>query len=203
MRGFTPSRKSPEGLCVEAVADSILPPEAAGPYAEAGREDMQLWTLRRLLIDELQELYIAESMIEESIGRLQMGADAKELKEALRRHGEETRGHAKRLEEVFRALEVNPRGGHASSLKALLREGEDRLGSGGDPHVVDAGVIAAARRVEHWEIAGYETMRIYAERLGLAEVAKLLGSNLEEEKAADQKLTQLAEKLDLQGQQEA
>jgi ferritin-like metal-binding protein YciE len=163
---------------------------------------MQLKSLGRLLIDELQEVYISETLIQEALGRLETGASAKELKGAFEKHGEQTGAQIARLETVFEKLEASPRGGHGYSMKALLRETEDRMGDGGDAPVVDASLIGAARRMVHWKIAAYGTTQIYAERLQLGDVAKMLGQTLEEEIAADARLAELAKQIDVLGNDE-
>ncbi len=164
---------------------------------------MQLKSLRRLLIDELQELYVSETMIEDALGRMESGADAKELKDAFRKHATDTKTQVQRLESIFEKLEASPRGGRGISMKALLRESEDRMGDGGDPPVVDASLIAAARRVEHWEIASYSSAHIFAECLKLSDVAQMLDQTLQEEKNADARLVELAKQINILGDDEA
>lgn len=159
-------------------------------------KNMQLRSLRQLLIDELQEVYISEQLLGEAIGRMEQGADAKELKDVFRKHGEQTRQQIQRLETVFETLKDSPRGGHGHTMKALLRESEDRMGDGGAPHTVDASLIIAARRVEHWEIASYSTIYTFAQRLGLSEVADILDQILHEEQATDARLAELAQQAD-------
>lgn len=153
---------------------------------------MLLQSLRGLLVDQLQELYLAEVLIEESLGRLQIAATHPSLKAAFEEHDVQTKGHLQRLESVFEHLAQSPRGGRALSMKALLHEGEDRAGSGGDSAVRDAGLIAAAQQVEHWEIAAYGTAHAYAVLLEEDAVAGLLAATLSEEKETDARLTQLA-----------
>ncbi len=160
---------------------------------------MQLTSLRRLLIDELQEIYISESLTSEALGRWVQGANAEPFKKALDSHRSESKGQLARLETVFEVLEDSPRGGHGKSMRALLSETEDRLGDAGDPPVLDAAVLAAVRRIEHWEIASYGTAQIFAERLGLAKVAALLAQTLGEEQAMDGTLLELAGQLPFRG----
>lgn len=156
---------------------------------------MQLDSLRRLLIDELQEIYISETLIEDELGRMVRGADASDLKDAFAKHQQQTKVHLQRLEKVFEYLEENPRGGHGYSVKALIRESEDRMGEGGDPHVVDAALIVDAQRLEHWEMASYGGASTYAAALGKSEVADLLNQTLAEEKGMDGRLTQIADEV--------
>ena len=121
-------------------------------------EPMQLKTLYALLIDELRGLYIAESLIQEAGVRLQKGAHADPLKDALGTLQAGTGKHMQRLEEIFSKLGENPRGGAAEAVKAILESGEERLGTGGDPRVVDAGMILVARRLLSWQVASYGTL---------------------------------------------
>ncbi len=156
---------------------------------------MQLTTLNQLLVDEIQELYIAEQLIEDGLGRMVRGAAAEDLKKAFEHHAEESKEHTKRLETICEILEVSPRGGRGYSVKALLREAEDRMGDGGDPHVVDASLIAAGRRVEHWEIASYGVAQVFASALHRTEVADLLGKTLAEEQATDERLAAISQEV--------
>ena len=161
---------------------------------------MQLTTLRRLFLDELQEIYISESVVQEAMPRLIGGTDSKDLKKAFERHGEQTNGQLKRLEQAFQQLESSPRGGRGRSVRALLTETEDHMSEGGDPHVVDASLIAAAKRIEHWEIASYSVMATYAEAMNLPEIAGLLKETLEEELAMDQRLSDIAKEVNTESQ---
>ncbi len=156
---------------------------------------MQLNSLRTLLIDELQEIYLAKELIREELGRMISGADAKDLRDAFIRYQEQTMGHLTQLETVFEKLEENPRGGHAYSVKGMIRETEDRMGEGGDPHVVDAALIIAAQRLAHWNIASYGSARTYAAALGKQDVADLLQETLADEKAMDARLTQIGDEV--------
>ncbi len=158
---------------------------------------MQLTTLRILLIDELQEVYVSETLIQDALPRMERGADSADLKALFRKHGEETKTHIERLEKVFETLEESPRGGRGFSVKALIRETEDRMGEGGDPHVVDASLVAAAKRVEHWEIATYSVAQTYAAAMNQPQVAALLGQTLAEEQATDTRLTTIANEVHL------
>ncbi len=153
---------------------------------------MQMTTLRRLLIDELQEIYVSESMIEDALGRAEKAASAEDLQRAFSKHREQTKEQIGRLDKVFSWLNENPRGGRGLSVKTMLREMEDRLGEGGDAHVIDASLILVGQRVEHWEIASYGAVQMFAASLEQKEVAELLGQTLEEEKAADKTLSDIA-----------
>ena len=119
-------------------------------------------------------------------------AASSSLKQAFQSHLRETEGHVARLETIFRGVKVDPKRETCEAMKGLISEGEDMISATGDSDVKDAALIAAAQRVEHYEISGYGTARTIAQRLGLTDVAALLQQTLEEEKNADAKLTQLA-----------
>ena len=159
---------------------------------------MQLLTIRRLLLDELQEIYISELTAQEANPRMIAGVDSPDLRKAFEQHAEETKLHIERLETAFEQLESSPRGGHGRSMRALLKEIEDRMGEGGDPHVVDASLVAAGKRIEHWEIASYSAMVTYARAMKLPEVADLLAKNLAEEQAMDDRLSAIAKEVNVE-----
>ena len=156
---------------------------------------MQMRRLRLLLVDELQEMYMAEEITAEELKRLEKGADNAELRALFHDHSERTKGQIARLELVFEKLKESPRGGHAKSMKAMLGESEDRMGDGGPPPVVDAALIATARRVEHWGLASYSSAQEFAARLQLEEIAGLLGQTVAEKQDTDTKLHALAQKI--------
>jgi ferritin-like metal-binding protein YciE len=159
---------------------------------------MKLSTLRELFIDELKDLYSAETQITKALPKLVKACAAPALKQAFEHHLEETKNHVSRLEQIFDQLNESPKGKTCEAMKGLLKEGDERLGEDGDPDVLDAGIIAAAQRVEHYEIAAYGSARTYAELLGEREAVRLLSETLEEEKAADSKLTQVAQKINVE-----
>lgn len=163
---------------------------------------MQLRSLRRLLIDELQEVYISQELIAEEVKRMVMGADAPALKKAFEQHAKQTTEQLQRIETIFEVLGANPRGGHGKSMRALLSESEDRMGDGGDPHVVDAALLATARRIEHWEISSYSTALILAQRLELDKIPALLAQTLEEQQAMDASLADLAREMPVMGSED-
>jgi len=148
--------------------------------------------MKELLLDELQDLYSAETQITKALPKMAKTSSSPDLKQAFESHLQETEGHVQRLEKIFKHLQESSKGKTCEGMKGLLKEGEERIKEGGDPEVVDAGLIAAAQRVEHYEIAAYGSARTYAELLNENEVAKLLIQTLEEEKAADQKLTKIS-----------
>jgi ferritin-like metal-binding protein YciE len=156
---------------------------------------MKLNNLRKLYIEELRDLYSAENQLLKALPKMAKGAVSTELKQAFENHLEETEGHVERLEEIFEDLEESPKGKTCQAMKGLVEEGSEILEEEGDESVLDAGIIAAAQKVEHYEIASYGTVRTFAELLGEKEAAKLLQETLDEEGAADEKLNELAEDI--------
>jgi len=159
---------------------------------------MKLETLRELLIEELKDLHSAETQITKALPKLVKASSAPALQQAFEHHLEETKNHVTRLEQIFDRLNESPKGKTCEGMKGLLKEGEERMGEKGEPEVLDAGLIADAQRVEHYEIAAYGSARTYAELLGEREIVCLLSETLEEEKAADTKLTQVAKRVNLE-----
>ncbi len=158
---------------------------------------MKLETMQELFLDELQDLYSAETQITKALPKLVKAATHDTLKNAFESHLEETRGHVERLEKIFKILKESPKGKTCEGMKALLKEGDERVGEGGEADVLDAGLIAAAQRVEHYEIAAYGTARTYAELMGQPEIVSLLEATLEEEKSADSKLSKVAKRINV------
>ena len=159
---------------------------------------MKLETLRELYIDELKDLYSAETQITKALPKLVETATNSALRQAFEHHLEETMSHVTRLEQIFEGLNESPKGKTCEGMKGLLKEGDERAGEDGDADVLDAGLISAAQRVEHYEIAAYGSARTYAELLGEREAVRLLTDTLEEEKAADTKLTLVARKINVE-----
>lgn len=161
---------------------------------------MKLESLRELLIEELQDLYSAENQILEALPDMIDEADAPELKQGFQHHLEQTKGHVRRLDQIFDQLGkgVDRKDKTCKGMKGIIKDGEEVLKADAEPEVRDAGLIAAAQRVEHYEIAAYGTVRTYAQLLGKRDWAQLLESTLEEEKQTDQKLTQLAGSINLE-----
>ena len=155
---------------------------------------MKLESLKSLYVHELKDLYSAETQIQEALPRMIEAADDEGLKDALRSHLKETRDQIGRLETIFEDLEYSPRGHRCKGMEGLIREGEDLLKDVADDDVLDAAIISASQRIEHYEMAGYGVARAYAEKLGDYSAADLLRKSLEEEGAADRKLTDLAER---------
>jgi ferritin-like metal-binding protein YciE len=156
---------------------------------------MKMESLRELYIQELKDLYSAESQILKALPEMAKAASHPELQSAFQEHLEQTRLQKERLEQIFDALDESPRGKTCKGMKGILAEGKELLEEDAEPAVLDAGMIAAAQHVEHYEIAGYGCVRTYAEQLGFHEAANLLQQTLNEEEATDRKLTELAERL--------
>jgi ferritin-like metal-binding protein YciE len=156
---------------------------------------MKLDNLRKLYIEELRDLYSAENQLLKALPKMAKGAASTDLKQAFENHLEETEGHVERLEEIFEELDESPKGKTCQAMKGLVEEGSEILEEEGEESVLDAGIIAAAQKVEHYEIASYGTVRTFAELLGQKEAVKLLQQTLDEEGAADEKLNDLAEDI--------
>jgi ferritin-like metal-binding protein YciE len=153
---------------------------------------MSVGTLEELLIDELKDLYSAEKQIVKSLPKLAKAASSTELKDALESHLEETKGQVERLEQIAEIVGKNLTGKTCAGMKGVLEEGSEVLDDIEEGSVRDAALIGASQRVEHYEMAGYGTARDFARLLGLDDVAQLLEETLEEEKAADEKLTAIS-----------
>jgi ferritin-like metal-binding protein YciE len=159
---------------------------------------MKIETLRELLIDELQDLHSAEQQITKALPKLIKASHNPQLKQAFEHHLEETKNHVTRLEQILNRMNESPKGKTCEGMKGLLKEGEERVSDGGEAEVLDAGIISAAQRVEHYEIAAYGSARTYAELLGDQEAVRLLNQTLEEEKSADSKLNQVARTVNIE-----
>jgi len=159
---------------------------------------MKIETLRELLIDELQDLHSAEQQITKALPKLVKASHNPHLKQAFEHHLEETKNHVARLEQIFKSMNESSKGKTCEGMKGLLKEGEERIKDGGEPDVLDAGLIAAAQRVEHYEIAAYGSARTYAELLGDQNTVRALSQTENEEKAADSKLSQVARTINVE-----
>jgi ferritin-like metal-binding protein YciE len=151
--------------------------------------------LQDLLIEQIEDLYDAEKRLCNALPKMADAASNQELASAFREHLEETKQHVTRLERAFQMLEHKPSRDTCDAMKGLISEGEDMIEAKGDNDVRDAALIAAAQRVEHYEMAGYGTIRTFAERLGRKDVASIFQETLDEEKAADQKLNTIAQSI--------
>jgi ferritin-like metal-binding protein YciE len=164
-------------------------------------EDMN--PLQELLVDELKDLYSAENQIIKALPRMAKKAASPELRRAFETHLEETRNQAGRLEQIAEEMDFSLRGKKCKGMEGLLEEGKEVMQEF-DEETLDAGMIGAAQKVEHYEIAGYGTARAHANMLGLKRVAKLLQQTLDEEARTDKKLSQLAESaVNIEALQEA
>lgn len=156
---------------------------------------MKLATLNDLYIDELKDLYSAEHQLLKALPRMAKAAAAPELAQAFTDHLAETKGQVDRLDKIFKKLDVSPKGKTCKAMEGLLAEGKETMAEDADPSVMDAALIAAAQRVEHYEMAGYGCVRTFARLLGYKQAADLLQATLDEEGAADKALTKLAETI--------
>jgi ferritin-like metal-binding protein YciE len=154
---------------------------------------MELNTLKDLYVHELKDLFSAEQQIVKALPKMAKTASNKELVAGFQEHLEQTKGHAQRLEQILSSHKQTTRGPKCKGMEGVLAEGAEMIEEEADVEVKDAGLIAAAQRVEHYEMAGYGTARTYAELLGDKEGAKLLALTLEEERQTDQRLSKLAQ----------
>jgi ferritin-like metal-binding protein YciE len=154
---------------------------------------MKLATLDDLLLKELRDLYSAEKQILKALPKMVKAASSQALKDAFQEHLEVTEKQLERLEEVFTELDKSSRGPKCAAMEGLVEEGSELMKEDAEPMVLDAGLIAAAQRIEHYEMAGYGCARTFARVLGLDRVADMLQETLDEEAEADEKLTALAE----------
>jgi ferritin-like metal-binding protein YciE len=157
-----------------------------------GDSFMNLETLKDLYVDVLQDLYDAENQILKALPKMAKAASSPNLQKGFQGHLQQTEGHVERLDQVFEHLGETARRKKCKGIEGLLEEGKELLQSDSDPEVLDAGLIVAAQKVEHYEIATYGCARTYAEVLGQEEAAELLQQTLDEEKQTDEKLTQIA-----------
>ncbi|HET7207191.1 MAG TPA: ferritin-like domain-containing protein [Terriglobales bacterium] len=161
---------------------------------------MELNDLRDLFIEELRDLYSAESQIIKALPKMTKAASSADLKSGFEEHLEQTKEHLSRLEQIFESLDQSPKGKKCNGMEGLLEEGKELMDEDASPEVMDAGLISAAQHVEHYEIAGYGCVRTYAELLGDKKAAGLLQKTLDEEKQTDQKLTKLSLKINVEAE---
>jgi len=158
---------------------------------------MEHQALKELYIDELKDIYNAENQLVKALPKMAKTANSEELRTGFEEHLEQTRGHVQRLEQIFKELGEKPSGKKCKGMEGLLAEGQEIMGEDFEDDVMDAALISAAQRVEHYEIAAYGTVRTYAELLGEDSAAQLLEQTLEEEKETDQKLTDMAGEINV------
>lgn len=154
---------------------------------------MKLNSLHDLYIEELRDLYDGENQIIKALPKMARNATSVELRGALEEHLQQTRGQVERLERIFQRLNESPKGSTCEGMKGIIEEGEGLMDVDAPDMVCDAAIISSAQKVEHYEIAGYGTVRTYARQLGYEEDAKLLQQTLDEEGQTDKKLTSIAE----------
>lgn len=158
----------------------------------------KLTSLKVLLVQEIKDLYSAETQLVKALPKMAKAAADADLKAGFKKHLEETKGHVARLEEVAELLDASPKGKVCKAMKGLVEEGAETIEEEGEPALKDLALITAAQKVEHYEISGYGSARALAEALGLPKVVKLLQATLDEEGTTDKTLTSFAEKILLQ-----
>jgi ferritin-like metal-binding protein YciE len=150
-------------------------------------------SLKDLFVEQLRDLYDAEHQISRALPKMANAASSTELKDAFNMHLDQTRTQIQRLERIFSDLGMAPQGENCEAMQGIIKEGDQVINAQGDPNVKDAALITAAQRVEHYEIAGYGSVRTYAKELGYNDAADLLQKTLDEEGKTDSMLTKLAE----------
>lgn len=164
---------------------------------------MSVDNIEKLLINELKDLYSAEKQITRTLPKMAKAATSEDLRTAFETHLKETEGQIKRLDRVFEILGKTSGGKTCQGMKGVLEEGAEVMEETTEGEVRDAALISAAQRVEHYEIAGYGSVRTYAELLGQKEIAQLLQETLKEEGETDKKLTQIASRINPQARPKA
>jgi ferritin-like metal-binding protein YciE len=164
---------------------------------------MKMKTLHDLFIDELKDLYSAETQLTKALPKMAKAASSDELREAFESHLKETEGQIERLDKIFKELDASPRGKKCKAMEGLVEEGKEAIELDAEDAVRDAALIAAAQRVEHYEMAGYGTVRTYAQLLGMDDAVELLQETLDQEGAADEKLTGIAQSINIEAESPA
>ena len=159
--------------------------------------------LKELYIEELKDLYSAENQLVKALPKMAKAAESDELRQGFEEHLQQTKGHVQRLEQIFESLDESPKGKKCVGMEGLVKEGSEIMGEDFEGPCLDAALIGAAQRVEHYEIAAYGTVREFANILGESEHASLLEQTLNEEKETDDKLTQLASQINTEAAQQA
>jgi ferritin-like metal-binding protein YciE len=159
---------------------------------------MSIENLHQLFVEQLRDLYDGEQQITEALPKLIDKATNPQLKSALTEHLEVTRQQIERLDQIFSQLGEDASGETCKGMKGVIKEGDDLVGKANDPAVRDASIITSAQRVEHYEMAGYGTVKTYARQLGQQQFAQILDQILSEEKEADEKLNQIAESVNIE-----
>jgi ferritin-like metal-binding protein YciE len=159
--------------------------------------------LRELYLDELRDLYSAENQLVKALPKMAKAVNSDELRDGFEEHLEQTKGHVERLEQIFEVMDESPKGKKCAGMEGLIKEGSEVMEEDFEGAVLDAALIGAAQRVEHYEIAGYGTVIAFAEQLGESEHVSLLKESLEEEKETNEKLTSLSEDINAQANSES
>ena len=159
--------------------------------------------LRELYLSELKDLYNAENQLVKALPKMAKAATSEVLREGFEEHLEQTKGHVERLEQIFEALGESPKGKKCAGMEGLVKEGSEVMDEDFEGAVMDAALIGAAQRVEHYEIAAYGTVIAFADQLGQSDQVSLLKETLEEEKETDEKLTSLSEDINSQANNES
>ena len=154
--------------------------------------------LKDLLVEELKDLYSAENQLVKALPKMARAAISPELKKGFEHHLEETRGHVVRLEKICRELDESPKGSKCKAMEGLIEEGKGIIEDHDESSGLDAALICAAQKVEHYEIASYGTLRTWAELLELPSVVRMIDQTLTEEKATNEKLNKLAESINVE-----
>ena len=178
------------GASVPRVQQLVTKPET-----RRKKGNMNLDTLKELYVEELRDLYNAENQLIKALPKMAKEASSDELKEAFEKHLEQTKGHVQRLEQVFEELGEKTKGKTCQAMKGLIEEGSEVLKADGEDSVLDAAIIVAAQKVEHYEIASYGSVRTFAQLLGQNKSAELLQQTLDEESEANELLNKLAEDI--------
>jgi ferritin-like metal-binding protein YciE len=178
-------------MATKTKKEPLLTPKSKGKSAGAGKDDSML---REFFVDELKDIYWAEKHIVSTLPKMAKAATSQELKDAFTNHLEETRGHVSRLEDAFKALDEKAVAKKCDAMEGILKEGAGIIDETDEGTATrDVGLVLAAQKVEHYEISTYGGLAQLARTLGENEVAELLAATLSEEKAADEKLTEVAE----------
>jgi ferritin-like metal-binding protein YciE len=156
---------------------------------------MKLDTLEKLYVDELRDIYNAENQLLKALPKMAKGSSSPDLKSGFEKHLRQTETHVERLEQIFAELDESPKGKTCHAMKGLIEEGSEILKEDGEESVLDAGIIVAAQKVEHYEMAAYGSARTFARLLGQDKAAELLQSTLDEESETNESLNQLAENI--------
>jgi ferritin-like metal-binding protein YciE len=155
-------------------------------------------SLQELYVEQLRDLYSAENQLVKALPKMAKAAQSEALRKGFEQHLAQTKGHVDRLEQIFSAMDESPKGRKCAGMEGLVEEGEEVIREQSGSDALDSGLIASAQRVEHYEIAGYGTVRTFAELLGDDEAVNLLQQTLDEEKETDEKLTELAKQVNVQ-----